>query len=147
MAMPGDFNSASNKDGILFPDFIDGHCLRLLRPMDCPSGDRLLDGRLEHDLDAALFNLQSFDPSRTDEILEARIDRIMVPETDCKINDPCQDSVANVLFTCGSHCYRQDLYILYGGGDTFVMSARVPLQALVKALEAHRAPRPDPALN
>jgi len=92
-------------------------------------------GRREYDLDAAIFNFQDFDPARPERIVEARIDRIMVPETETEVDGPYPDSVANVLFTCGSYLYRDDLYILYGGGDTYVMAARVKLAALLRELE------------
>lgn len=93
------------------------------------------NGRREYHLDAAIFNFQDLDPTHPERIVEARIDRIMAPETDTEVNGPFPDSVANVLFTCGSYVYHDDLYILYGGGDTFVMSARVKMQALLEALE------------
>ncbi|OPZ82158.1 MAG: hypothetical protein BWY76_02798 [bacterium ADurb.Bin429] len=97
------------------------------------------DGRREYDLDAAIFNFDRFDPARPDRLLEARLDRIMVPETDTEVNGPFPDSVANVLFTCGTYVYQDDLYILYGGGDTYVMSARLKLAALLDRLEEKAA--------
>lgn len=192
-ALRGDFNACSNKDGVLFPENINGQYLLLHRPMrgcmsewamhlavsdaltgvwhDCgavlradphpqcrtswvgagavpiPLGDQrylvifhtghfLRDGRKEYDLDAAIFNFSDFDPAHPDTALEARINRIMVPETDCEVNGPYPDSVANVLFTCGSYTHGEHLYILYGGGDTFVMSARLHTQTLLNALDA-----------
>ncbi|HEX2948185.1 MAG TPA: hypothetical protein VHV83_01210, partial [Armatimonadota bacterium] len=193
----GDINTCNNKDGVLFPEVIDGRYFFLHRPMDVclnertmnlavsdsptgewkecgailgaaahdhqrcraswvgagsvpiPLGDhrylvifhtgnRLNDGRLEYDLDAAIFNMNNFDPADPSTIVEARINRIMVPETDCEVNGPYPDSVANVLFTCGTYEYQGYLYILYGGGDTFVMSARIELQALLDALATNR---------
>ncbi len=191
-ALAGDLNAVDNKDGVLFPESIDGQYLLLHRPMrgtmsswaihlaisdaptgewrDCgpllractheksrtswmgagsvpiPLGDRrylaifhtghyLRSGRREYDLDAAILNFNNFDPDNLSSIVEARIDRLMVPETACELYGPYTDSVANVLFTCGSYVYRDDLYLLYGGGDTFVMSARINLQVLLDALE------------
>ncbi len=192
-ALTGNLNCVDNKDGVLFPESIDGRYLLLHRPMrgpmhywamnlaisdapdgvwhDCgpilcactheksrtswvgagsvpiPLGDRrylviyhtghyLRDGRREYDLDAAIFNFNDFDPAHPSAVVEARIDRLMVPETACELYGPYTDSVANVLFTCGSYLYRDDLYLLYGGGDTFVMSARINLQVLLDALAA-----------
>ena len=202
----GALNRLNNKDGVLFPDKLDGRYLLLHRPMagpmrdwgmhlalseeltgtweDCgavlyaapqaccraswvgagsvpiPLGDRrylvifhtghrLRNGCRQYDLDAAIFNLNQFDANDPAKIVEARIDRLMVPETHCEINGPCPDSVANVLFTCGTYVYRDDLYILYGGGDTFVMSARIKLASLLNALEKERvgAPRFQKSLS
>ena len=193
--LEGSLNAVNNKDGVLFPETLDGRYLLLHRPMrgamngwamhlaisdtltgpwhDCgqvldacrhekaraswtgagsvpiPLGDRryltifhtghlLRDGRREYDLDAAILNFNHFDPANPAAVVEARLDRLMVPETACELFGPYTDSVANVLFTCGSYRYRDDLYILYGGGDTFVMSARVNLHALLDALAAQR---------
>ncbi|HOF86697.1 MAG TPA: hypothetical protein PLZ36_01160 [Armatimonadota bacterium] len=97
------------------------------------------DGRREYDLDAAILNFARFDPSHPERLLDARLDRIMVPETETEVNGPFPDSVANVLFTCGTYVYRDDLYILYGGGDTYVMSARLKLAALLDRLEGAKA--------
>ncbi|MHB0935073.1 MAG: glycoside hydrolase family 130 protein [Armatimonadota bacterium] len=95
-------------------------------------------GRREYDLDAAVFNFADFDPAHPERIVESRVDRIMVPETQTEVDGPYPDSVANVLFTCGSYIFRDDLYILYGGGDTYVMAARVPRTALLDALDRAR---------
>jgi len=92
-------------------------------------------GRREYDLDAAIFNFADFDPDRPERVVESRLDRIMVPETETEVDGPYPDSVANVLFTCGSYLYRDDLYILYGGGDTYVLAARVKLATLLEELE------------
>jgi predicted GH43/DUF377 family glycosyl hydrolase len=89
----------------------------------------------EYDLDAAVFDFRDFDPAHPERIVESRLDRIMVPETETEVDGPYPDSVANVLFTCGSYIYRDDLYILYGGGDTYVMAARVKPAVLLEELE------------
>jgi predicted GH43/DUF377 family glycosyl hydrolase len=195
-AVDGPLNNYNNKDGVLFPEPLDGHYLLLHRPMHGPmghwtmhlaisdhptgpwhdcgpllpaathpasrtswtgagavpiplggqrylvlyhTGNMLRDGRREYDLDACLVDLDLFDPYCPSRIVTARVDRMMVPETDCEINGPFPDSVANVLFACGAYVYRDDLYLLYGGGDTYVMSARLPLDMLLNALEREHA--------
>jgi predicted GH43/DUF377 family glycosyl hydrolase len=99
------------------------------------TGNRLLSGDREYDLDAAIFNFNRFDPADPTSLVEARIDRLMVPETETELRAPFSDSVANVLFTCGAYEYDGDLYIIYGGGDTFIMAARTPLRLLLDHLE------------
>jgi beta-1,2-mannobiose phosphorylase / 1,2-beta-oligomannan phosphorylase len=188
----GTLNDYNNKDGVLFPDLIDGQHLLLHRPMvgpvsdfaislatcdsltgvwhDCgmvlhsqpdpackdswvgagaapiPLGDRrylvifhtgnwLLDGRKQYNLDAAIFNFQHFDPARPAGIVEARLNSLMVPETRTEIEAPYSDSVANAIFTCGAYEFGGDVYIYYGGGDTYVMAARVNKQLLLDTLE------------
>jgi predicted GH43/DUF377 family glycosyl hydrolase len=38
-----------------------------------------------------------------------------------------------VLFACGSYEYRGDIYIVYGGADTYTLAARVNKQILFEA--------------
>lgn len=194
-AMPGDFPLANNKDGVLFPDAIDGRYLLLHRPMlgdasdysialavspslqgpwhdhgpilhatpnpACSAswvgagsvpiplggrrylvifhtGNRLRSGEREYDLDAAIFNFQEFTAARPTVRVERRLDRIMVPETEFEIGAPYADSVSNVLFACGSYIHGDDLTLIYGGGDTYILAAKVKLSALLERLESSK---------
>jgi len=186
----------SNKDGVLFPDRIDGRVMLLHRPMrpnvqgwstclavaDDPTGpyedlgpihqavlmddsrqswpgagsvpikigegryvsiehtgNYLKDGRRRYVLDAFLYDFNHFDPERPESIMVARMDDIMRPETDFEVRGPFHDSVANVVFTCGSYVHDGWLYIVYGGGDSFILAARLPFEPLVAQLEAIEA--------
>jgi predicted GH43/DUF377 family glycosyl hydrolase len=99
------------------------------------TGNRLHSGDREYDLDAAIFDMSRFDPAKPSAVVQKRIDRFMVPETETELRAPFADSVANVLFTCGAYVHRGDLYIVYGGGDTFILAARMPLSLLLDHLE------------
>ncbi|MER3495479.1 MAG: hypothetical protein C4320_00795 [Armatimonadota bacterium] len=87
-------------------------------------------------LDAFLFDFNKFDGRDPSTLIAARMDDIMRPETDCEVHGPYPDSVANVVFACGSYVYEGWLYILYGGGDTFILAARLRFDQLVEALES-----------
>jgi predicted GH43/DUF377 family glycosyl hydrolase len=198
-ALQGDINRANNKDGVLFPEPIEGFYYLLHRPMigrpsefrihiarsdsltgvwqDCGealraqpppevaeawvgagsvpiplggqrylviyhTGNSLRSGEREYDLDAAIFNFAHFSPAAPAAIVEKRLDRFMVPETEYEVSAPFSDSVANVLFTCGTYEFGEHLYIVYGGGDTFIMAARVRKQALLDALAVSES-RPE----
>ncbi len=198
-ALQGDINLANNKDGVLFPDPIQGRYVLLHRPMvgnssdfsiclavsdsptgvwkDCGAvlasrpdplcreswvgagsvpiplgglrylviyhtGNELCSGGREYDLDAAIFNFEQFSPSDPTALVEKRLDRLMVPETEYERAAPFSDSVANVLFTCGTYEYNGDIYIVYGGGDTYIMAAKVNRQTLLAALESSVDPAP-----
>lgn len=104
------------------------------------TGNYLHAGEREYDLDAAIFNFERFSPDDPTTLVEKRIDRIMVPETAAEIRAPFSDSVANVLFTCGTYEYQGYLYIVYGGGDTYIMAARIGMQTLLEHLERSDAP-------
>ncbi len=196
-ALPGNINAANNKDGVLFPEPIQGSYFLLHRPMigsvsdfsihiarsdsplgvweDCGAvlssrpdaqcreswvgagsvpiplggtrylviyhtGNVLLSGEREYDLDAAIFDFARFSPTNPTALVEKRLDRLMVPETKYEIAAPYSDSVANVLFTCGSYEYNGDIIIVYGGGDTYIMAARVRKQTLLGYLERSDSP-------
>jgi len=98
------------------------------------SGHRAADGSRLYTLGALLLNLNNVDPSSPEAIVEARLDHFMIPETRWEIEGPYADSVGNVLFTCGAFERDGDINILYGGGDTFVMAAKIAKADLLAAL-------------
>ena len=183
----------SNKDGVLFPDRIDGRAVMLHRPMrgdigtwetaiavaDAPDGPytdlgpvhgperrpeyekswtgagavpiKVGEGRyvsIEHTgnflpgkrrkyvLDAFLYDFDGWDPARPERLVKARLDDFMRPETDFEVKGPFHDSVGNVVFACGAYVHDGWLYLVYGGGDSFILAARLRFDALVSALES-----------
>ena len=75
-------------------------------------------------LDALVLDLSDFDPAHPERVVISRLDRIMIPETRWEIEGPCPDSVGNVLFSCGAFEREGEIYVIYGGGDTYVMAAQ-----------------------
>lgn len=183
----------SNKDGVLFPDRIDGKAVMLHRPMagdidtwgtaiawaDRPEGPYtdlgtvhgperhpgfeaswtgagavpipLGDGRylsIEHTgnfypgfrrkyvLDAFLYDFNGWNPKRPETLVKARLDGFMGPETDFEVKGPFHDSVANVVFACGAYVHDGWLYLVYGGGDSFILAARLRFDDLVGVLQS-----------
>ena len=100
------------------------------------TGNYLNEQVREYDLDVALFDFNQFDPAHPDSVVTKRLEPFMVPETEAEIKAPFADSVANVLFACGSYVYQGDIYIIYGGGDTYTMAARVNQKTLLDYLMA-----------
>jgi predicted GH43/DUF377 family glycosyl hydrolase len=190
--------SVTNKDGVLFPDRIDGKVMMLHRPMsgskgtwcvnlasaDQPEGPyedlgavhgamespeyyrswvgagtvpiKIGEGRyfsIEHTgnyfedmrskyvLDAFLYDFNQWDPANPESLVVARMDDVMRPETDFEVRGPFPDSVANVVFACGSYVHDGWLYVIYGGGDSYILAARIRFEMLVEALEARVMPR------
>lgn len=191
----GDPDLFDNKDGVLFPDKIDGHYFLLHRPWgskvgglsdfhsqialsdsingkwkncgivlrafkipDCsdswngagsvpiPVGNKRYlviyhtgnwhkSGEKEYDLDAALFDFSRFSPDHPEQLVVGRIEPLMVPQTRYERESPFSASEPNTLFTCGTYEYKDWIYIIYGGGDTYIMAARVNRQELLEALE------------
>jgi predicted GH43/DUF377 family glycosyl hydrolase len=181
----------SNKDGVLFPDRIEGKVVMMHRPMhgdidtwetaiaiaDRPEGPytdlgsvhgpdrskgyfkswtgagatpiKIGEGRylsIEHTgnfvaglqrkyvLDAFLYDFNDWDPTQPETLVRARIDEFMGPETDFEVKGPFAESVANVVFACGAYVYDGWLYLVYGGGDSFILGARVRYDELVDEL-------------
>lgn len=209
--LQGDVNRTYNKDGVLFPDRIDGRYYLLHRPYwdglpqsefvmhlaavdsltglwrDCGevlrafpnpacqsswvgagsvpipfgrdaeersaggerryaviyhTGNYLNDVDREYDLDVAVFDLNrlwtvdvSSAASGASSVVTARLEPLMVPETEAELRSGSSLQVANVLFACGSYEYRGDIYIVYGGADTYTLAARVNKAQLWEALE------------
>jgi predicted GH43/DUF377 family glycosyl hydrolase len=98
------------------------------------TGNSRAGGNLEYDLDLALLDLRRFahDPAS---IVIGRIEHFMVPVTAEELASTSALQVQNVLFTCGSYEYGDDLYIIYGGADTYLLAARVKRNEVLRALE------------
>jgi len=89
----------------------------------------------QYDLHSAVLDMKKFDPADPSKIVESRLEPFMVPETEVEINSPFPDSVGNVLFTCGTYEYKGFIYIIYGGGDSYILAARVNKQKLLDELK------------
>jgi len=188
----GPIAKTSNKDGVLFPDRIEGKAVLLHRPMMGPidtwstclavadeiegpytdlgavhgamtaseyshswvgagavpirigpgrylsiehTGNYLEGKRRKYVLDAFLYDFNQWDHRQPSSIMRARMDDFMRPETDFEVNGPYPDSVANVVFACGAYVYDGWLYLVYGGGDSFILAARLRLEDLLGRLE------------
>ncbi len=112
------------------PILIDGHRYIVIYH----TGNSHADGRMEYDLDAALFDM-SYLPEGAAAVVRSRIEHLMVPETPAELSSQSTLQVQNVLFTCGSYEFRGYIYIVYGGADTYTLVARVEKNALVAVLE------------
>ena len=171
----GDVNRTYNKDGVLFPDRIDGQYYLLHRPYwdglpqsefvmhlavsetltgewrDCGevlrafpnprlpvllgrrglgphrpmgegryaviyhTGNYLNDVDREYDLDVAVFDLNRLSTAdAASAVVTARLEPLMVPETEAELRSGSSLQVANVLFACGSYEYQgRHLYHLW----------------------------------
>lgn len=90
----------------------------------------------EYDLAAALIDFNAGDPSAAPAVLVTnRLEPMMVPETPAELRSHSQLQVGNVLFACGSYEYQGNVYIIYGGADTYTLAARVRKNDLLRAVE------------
>ncbi|MCX7918196.1 MAG: hypothetical protein N3A72_01045 [bacterium] len=96
----------------------------------------------EYDLGAAIFDFNNFSEKQPAVIVDKRLEPLMVPETKWEIEAPYSDSVANVVFICGSYEYKGDIYLIYGGGDTYTLAAKVNKQVLLEELQKSDSTNP-----
>lgn len=89
----------------------------------------------EYDLDAALLDFDAFDPAHPEMIVIARLEHLMTPETPAELRSHSALQVGNVLFACGSYEYKNEIFIVYGGADTYTLAAHVSKPVLFAALE------------
>ena len=99
------------------------------------TGNALNDKDREYDLDAAVFDFDLLDPNRPAGAIRARLEHLMLPETPAELRSHSALQVGNVLFACGSYEYRGEIYIVYGGADTYTLAAKVSKAALFAALD------------
>jgi beta-1,2-mannobiose phosphorylase / 1,2-beta-oligomannan phosphorylase len=97
------------------------------------TGNSCLDGKLEYDLDLAMFDMNRLEHAASS-IVTARIEHFMVPETPEELASNSSLQVQNVLFTCGSFEYGEHIYIVYGGADTYLLVARMKKMEVLSAL-------------
>lgn len=100
------------------------------------TGNYLKGGSRRYVLDAFLYDFNQWDPSRPETLVTARFDDFMRPETDPEVFGPFTDSVSNVVFACGSYVIDGWIYIIYGGGDSYILAARVRYDELLTALRS-----------
>lgn len=192
--LSGDVNLVNNKDGVLFPEPVDGQyylfhrpfsegmslpeysihlaaspqitgpyrdCGEVLRAFPNPqvrsawvgagsvplkmdahryafiyhTGNYLNETDREYDLDAGVLDFDRLEASGPAAAVTARIEHFMTPQTPAELRSHSALQVGNVLFACGSYEYEGDLYIIYGGADTYTLAAKISKAALWAALE------------
>jgi predicted GH43/DUF377 family glycosyl hydrolase len=103
------------------------------------TGNYLNEVDREYDLGAALFDFDTFDAANPVTLVTKRIEPLMVPETPAELRSRSQLQVGNVLFACGTYVFKDWLYMIYGGADTYTLAARIRLETLLSALEMRQS--------
>lgn len=98
------------------------------------TGNFRQDGSREYDLDAAFLDFAGWDGANPQALVRRRLEHLMRPETPAELRSGSQHQVSNVLFTCGSYRFGEDLVIVYGGADSYTLAAAVNWEELVNAL-------------
>ena len=87
---------------------------------------------------AALVDFDRAHDGDWSSIVEKRLEHIMAPETRYEKNAPDDpDYELNVLFPCGSFELGEDIHVIYGGANTYVLVGKINKSELVEAIEQH----------
>lgn len=105
--------------------------------VDYHTGNYYATGERDYYAGYAILNFNKLDINNPESIVEARCDCMLVPETPYELNSPWPHGKnLNCVFPAGSCEYGDDLILLYGGADAYVLGARVKKQELVAFLES-----------
>ena len=100
---------------------------------DYHTGNYLASGARDYFANYALLDLNKFDPAHPEEIVEWRTEAVLCPETDYEVESPWpHDQRLNCVFPCGSYEYKEDIYLIYGGADAYVLAARLNKEELLQ---------------
>jgi beta-1,2-mannobiose phosphorylase / 1,2-beta-oligomannan phosphorylase len=84
----------------------------------------------------AILNFNRFNLDSLPDIVEARCDNLLEPETPYEVNSPWpQTTKLNCVFPAGSFEYHDDVILVYGGADAYVLGARINKRELLAYLE------------
>lgn len=99
-------------------------------------GNYYLSGARDYSAAYCILNFNEFDVNSPERIVEARCECLIEPETPFELNSPWpHDQNLNCVFPAGSCECGDDIILLYGGADAYVLGARFQKQELVKYLE------------
>ena len=107
---------------------------------DYHKGNYAATGERDYCAGYAILNFNRFTFERPQDIVEARCDSLLEPETPYEVNSPWpQSGKLNCIFPAGSFEYKDDVILVYGGADAYVLGARINKRELLAFLETQGA--------
>jgi predicted GH43/DUF377 family glycosyl hydrolase len=104
--------------------------------VDFHTGNYYATGERDYSAGYAILNFNLFDENRPEAIVEARCDCLIEPQTPFELNSPWpHDKNLNCVFPAGSCVCGDDIILLYGGADAYVLGARFNRNELVSYIE------------
>ncbi len=110
------------------------------------NGTIFQDGWRRYDGCAAILDFARFSLDRPEDIVEARLESFLVPETRFEKN-PRPNLRIDIVFPGGSYFFGEDVYIIYGAGDMYGCAARVNKNALIEAIRRSGLRNPNPGAD
>ena len=100
-------------------------------------GNYYATGERDYSAGYAILNFNNFDPHRPESVVESRCECVLEPETPYELHSPWpHDKNLNCVFPAGSCEFGDDIIMLYGGADAYVLGARFKRRELVAYLES-----------
>ncbi|MDO8588949.1 MAG: hypothetical protein Q7T82_18135 [Armatimonadota bacterium] len=107
---------------------------------DYHKGNYSAAGERDYCAGYAILNFNRFSMDSPEDIVEARCDGLLEPETPYEVNSPWpQPTKLNCIFPAGSFEYKGDIILVYGGADAYVLGARINKRELLAYLEGQGA--------
>lgn len=108
---------------------------------DYHTGNYYANGDRDYFACYAVLDFNKFDINNPEAIVESRCEKILTPETPFELNSPWPHSkTLNCVFPCGSYEHGDDIILIYGGADAYVLAARFDKQELLSHLAGYSEP-------
>lgn len=103
---------------------------------DFHTGNYYPTGERDYSAGYAILDFNNFDMDRPESIVEARCDYLIEPETPFEVCSPWpHPKTLNCVFPAGSCEVKDEVVLLYGGADAYVLGARFKKNELISYLE------------
>ena len=103
---------------------------------DYHTGNYYSTGERDYFASYAMLDFNKFDINRPDAIVDSRCEGVLVPETPYELNSPWpHEKTLNCVFPCGSYIYNDNIVLVYGGADAYVLAARLNKCELLSHLD------------
>lgn len=104
--------------------------------VDYHTGNYYRTGERDYSAGYAIFNFNKFDMENPEAVVDARCDCLLEPETEYEVNSPWpHEKNLNCVFPAGSCEYKDDIILLYGGADAYVLGVKFNKAELISYLE------------
>ena len=103
---------------------------------DYHTGNYYATGERDYFANYSLIDFNKFDINNPEAIVQSRSEALLVPETQYERNSPWpHEKTLNCVFPCGSYIYNEDIILVYGGADAYVLAAKVNKNDLLAHLD------------
>ena len=103
---------------------------------DYHTGNYYSSGERDYFASYAVLNFNKFDIDRPEAIVESRCEGVLMPETPYELNSPWpHPKPLNCVFPCGSYEHGNDIVLVYGGADAYVLAAKLNRHELLSQLD------------